>query len=70
MMVENIVRNMYSSLGIINCPTQLHLVGCVHNYLVLPNFKIDYFVVYILCVCSESNNTEEEENIMNDFIYI
>jgi hypothetical protein len=27
MMSENIVRNMYSSKGIKNYPTQLHLVG-------------------------------------------
>ena len=27
MMSENIARNMYSSQGIINYPTQLHLVG-------------------------------------------
>jgi hypothetical protein len=27
MMSENIARNMYSSQGIINYPTQLHLAG-------------------------------------------
>jgi hypothetical protein len=27
MLSENIARNMYSSQGIINYPTQLHLVG-------------------------------------------
>jgi hypothetical protein len=27
MMSKNIARNMYSSQGIINYPTQLHLVG-------------------------------------------
>jgi hypothetical protein len=27
MMSENIARNMYSSQGIINYPTQLHLLG-------------------------------------------
>jgi len=30
MMSENIARNMYSSQGIINYPTQLHLVGHFH----------------------------------------
>ena len=29
-MSENIARNMYSSQGIINYPTQLHLVGHFH----------------------------------------
>jgi hypothetical protein len=34
MMSENIAQNMYSSQGIINYPTQLHLVGhfCILNH--------------------------------------
>ena len=46
-----------------------HLVSR-SNYLLLPYFKIDCFVVYILCVYTESNNTDKEETTMHDFTYI
>jgi hypothetical protein len=40
MMSENIARNMYSSQGIINYPTQLHLVG---HFLKLTQAVISFF---------------------------
>jgi hypothetical protein len=35
MMSENIARNMYRSQGTINYPTQLHLVGHFHKYIMI-----------------------------------
>jgi len=66
MISENIARNMYSSQGIINYPTQLHLVGhfriLFHDfvdprgaYSTVPvttkqNLFMDYFLYLLECV--------------------
>ena len=37
---------------------------------VIALFQNILFLVYILCVYTESNNTHEEETTMHDFTYI
>jgi hypothetical protein len=58
-MGENIARNMWSRLGIINSPVYLHIVGYFHKHITMRGFMNVTFKMKFVSErhCRENQNT-------------